>query len=121
MFVRAVLKTTNCSGRMTTKEYFMHDRYPASSVSARYDVVICGAGPVGLFLASELRPAGLAVLVLEQAQDLCSPLKRLPFGMRGLSVPTIEAFYRRGLLNDLVALQSVKKDSGSSIASTAAH
>ena len=63
-----------------------------------YDVVIAGAGPVGLFLACELRLTGLSILVLEQAEDPRSPLKRLPFGMRGLSAPTIEAFYRRGLL-----------------------
>ena len=69
-------------------------------------VVIAGAGPVGLFLACELRLAGLAVLVLEQAEDPRSPLKRLPFGLRGLSVPTIEAFYRRGLLNDITPPQS---------------
>jgi len=68
-----------------------------------YDVVIAGAGPVGLFLACELRLAKLSVLVLEQAEDPRSPLKRLPFGMRGLSVPTIEALYRRRLLNDVVA------------------
>ncbi|QND55844.1 FAD-dependent monooxygenase [Mesorhizobium huakuii] len=66
-----------------------------------YDVVIAGAGPVGLFLACELRLAGLSVLVLEQAESPNSPLKRLPFGMRGLNVPTIEAFHRRGLLDDI--------------------
>jgi len=70
-----------------------------------YDVVIAGAGPVGLFLACELRLAGISVLVLEQTEDPRSPLKRLPFGMRGLSAPTIEAFYRRGLLNDIAAPQ----------------
>ncbi len=32
-----------------------------------HDVVIAGAGPVGLFLACELRLAGVSVLVLEQA------------------------------------------------------
>jgi 2-polyprenyl-6-methoxyphenol hydroxylase-like FAD-dependent oxidoreductase len=79
-----------------------------------YDVVIAGAGPVGLFLACELRLADLSVLVLEQAEDLRSPLKRLPFGMRGLSAPTIEAFYRRGLLNEIA-------DSGGGSASNAAH
>jgi 2-polyprenyl-6-methoxyphenol hydroxylase-like FAD-dependent oxidoreductase len=30
-----------------------------------YDVVIAGGGPVGLFLACELRLAGASVLVLE--------------------------------------------------------
>jgi 2-polyprenyl-6-methoxyphenol hydroxylase-like FAD-dependent oxidoreductase len=85
------------------------------------DVVIAGAGPVGLFLACELRLAGLSVLVLEQADDPRSPLKRLPFGMRGLSVPTIEAFYRRGLLNDIATPQRAKDDQGSGSALTSAH
>ena len=74
----------------------MYNRHPIL-----YDVVIAGAGPVGLLLACELRLAGLSVLVLEQARDLRSPLKRLPFGMRGLSVPTVEALHRRGLLDDI--------------------
>ena len=56
-----------------------------------YDVVIAGAGPVGLFLACELRLAGLSVLALEEAEHPQSPLKRLPFGMRGLTVATLEA------------------------------
>jgi 2-polyprenyl-6-methoxyphenol hydroxylase-like FAD-dependent oxidoreductase len=71
-----------------------------------YDVVIAGAGPVGLFLACELRLADLSVLVLEQAEDPRSPLKRLPFGMRGLSAPTIEAFNRRGLLDEIASARS---------------
>ena len=66
-----------------------------------HDVVIAGAGPVGLFLACELRLAGVSVLVLEEAHDPRSALKQLPFGMRGLSAPTIEALYRRGLLKDV--------------------
>src|ERR1700730_12575950 len=87
-----------------------------------YDVVIAGAGPVGLFLACELRLAHLSVLVLEQADNPRSPFKQLPFGMRGLSVPTIEAFYRRGLLNDIATPQRTKDDPGSSnSASTAPH
>ncbi|AYG64823.1 MULTISPECIES: FAD-dependent monooxygenase [unclassified Rhizobium] len=87
----------------------------------KYDVLIAGGGPVGLFLACELRLADLSVLVLEQAEDPRSPLKRLPFGMRGLSAPTIDAFYRRGLLNDIAALQPTKDGSGGSGASSAAH
>ncbi len=66
-----------------------------------HDVVIAGAGPVGLFLACELRLAGCSVLILEQAQEPRSPLKELPFGLRGLSVPTIESFERRDLLTAL--------------------
>src|SRR3954470_18268181 len=68
-----------------------------------YDVIIAGGGPVGLFLACELRLAKLAVLVLEQAKEPDSPLKRLPFGMRGLWGPSIEAFYRRGLLEPIAS------------------
>jgi 2-polyprenyl-6-methoxyphenol hydroxylase-like FAD-dependent oxidoreductase len=68
-----------------------------------YDVIIAGAGPVGLFLASELRLAQLSVLVLEKLEDPHSPLKRLPFGMRGLWGPSIEAFYRRGLLERIAS------------------
>ncbi|MEW6437341.1 MAG: FAD-dependent oxidoreductase [Pseudomonadota bacterium] len=71
-----------------------------------YDVVIAGAGPVGLFLACELRIAGLSVLVLEQAEQPNSPLKGAPFGLRGLSIPSLEAFYRRGLLDDIRILSA---------------
>lgn len=63
-----------------------------------HDVVIAGAGPVGLFLACELRLAGCSVLIVEQARDPQSPLKGLPFGLRGLSIPTVESLDRRGLL-----------------------
>ncbi len=89
--------------------------------SLTYDVVIAGAGPVGLFLACELRLAGLSVLVLEQVEDPRSPLKRLPFGMRGLSAPTIEAFYRRGLLNEVADPDRAKDDARSSNAAAPAH
>ena len=61
-----------------------------------HDVIIAGAGPVGLFLAGELALARCSVLVLDKAEDPHSPLKRLTFGIRGLSAPTIEALYRRG-------------------------
>ncbi|MCJ2033830.1 FAD-dependent monooxygenase [Methylobacterium sp. J-068] len=64
-----------------------------------HDVVIAGAGPVGLFLACELSLAGCSVVVLERASDPSSPLKHAPFGIRGLSVPTIESLDRRGLLD----------------------
>ena len=66
-----------------------------------HDVIISGAGPVGLFLACELALAKCSVLILEKAEDPHSPLKQLPFGIRGLSAPTIEALYRRGLLKEL--------------------
>lgn len=64
-------------------------------------VIVSGAGPVGLFLAGELALAGCSVLVLEREENPNSPLKRVPFGIRGLSTPTIEALDRRGLLDEL--------------------
>jgi 2-polyprenyl-6-methoxyphenol hydroxylase-like FAD-dependent oxidoreductase len=63
-----------------------------------YDVIIAGAGPVGSFLACELKLAGVSVLVLEKMADPTSPLKGGATGGRGLNIPSIEAFYRRGLL-----------------------
>jgi len=72
-----------------------------SSSSPHYDVIVAGAGPVGLFLACELALARCSVLVLEKAPTAQSPLKHLPFGIRGLSAPGIEALQRRGLLDQL--------------------
>ena len=66
-----------------------------------HDVLIAGAGPVGLFLGCELALGGCSVLVLEKAEDPRSPLKRLPFGLRGLSTISLEACYRRGLLDQV--------------------
>lgn len=73
-----------------------------------YDVIISGAGPVGLFLACELALAKCSVLVLEKAENPHSPLKQLPFGIRGLSAPTIEALYRRRLLEELTLHKRLK-------------
>jgi 2-polyprenyl-6-methoxyphenol hydroxylase-like FAD-dependent oxidoreductase len=70
-------------------------------IQSSYDVVVSGAGPVGLFLACELALARCSVLVLEREADPHSPFKLLPFGVRGLSASTIEALYRRGLLDEL--------------------
>ncbi|MDO7873706.1 FAD-dependent monooxygenase [Hymenobacter sp. ASUV-10] len=66
-----------------------------------YDVIIAGAGPVGLFLAGELALRRCSVLVLEQAESPSSPLKQLPFGVRGLNALSIEALDRRGLFQEL--------------------
>jgi len=81
-----------------------------SPQTTSHDVLIAGAGPVGLFLACELRLAGCSVLVLEQAQEPHNPLKALPFGLRGLSVPTIESLDRRDLLRPIVE-RAVTRDS----------
>lgn len=67
-----------------------------------YDVVIVGAGPVGLFVACELGLAGCSVLVLEREADEPSPWRAMPLGMRGLSAASVEAFYRRGMLRELL-------------------
>ncbi|MFZ6648881.1 FAD-dependent monooxygenase [Undibacterium sp. TJN25] len=73
-----------------------------------HDAIISGAGPVGLFLACELALAKCSVLILEKAENPHSPLKQIPFGIRGLSAPTIDALYRRGLLNELEVPKRVK-------------
>lgn len=73
-----------------------------------YDVIISGAGPVGLFLACELALAKCSVLMLEKVENPHAPLKQLPFGIRGLSAPTIEALYRRGLLQQLEVHKRLK-------------
>ncbi len=73
-----------------------------------HDVIISGAGPVGLFLACELALARCSVLILEKTENPHSPLKQLPFGIRGLSAPTIEALYRRGLLKELEVHKRLK-------------
>ncbi|MCK9684346.1 FAD-dependent monooxygenase [Scleromatobacter humisilvae] len=74
---------------------------PRSS-SRLHDVVVAGAGPVGLFLACELALAGVDVLVLERDERPEAPLNSAPLGLRGLSVATSEALDRRGLLDDLL-------------------
>ena len=83
-----------------------------------HDVVIAGAGPVGLFLACELRLAGVSVLVLERAEDPHSSLKRLPFGMRGLWAPSTDALYRRGMLDDIMMPQAAGIGFGSGASAT---
>ncbi|GAB7035900.1 FAD-dependent monooxygenase [Streptomyces sp. NPDC021749] len=72
-----------------------------------YDVVIVGAGPVGLFLACELGLANCSVLVLEQETELHSERKALPLGLRGLSAASVEAFYRRGMLPQLLSASGI--------------
>ena len=84
------------------------NRNKSTQNSSVYDVIIPGAGPVGLFLACELALAKCSVLMLEKAEDPHSPLKQLPFGIRGLSAPTIEALYRRGLLQELEVHKRLK-------------
>ena len=89
-----------------------------SSHISTYDVLIAGAGPVGLFLACELRLVGVSVLILEQAEGPVSPLKALPFGMRGLSMPTLKAFHQRGLLEEVQVAQHANDAAGATKASS---
>jgi len=72
-----------------------------------HDVVIVGAGPVGLFLACELGLAGGSVLVLEREPEGASPWKVDPLGMRGLSGVSAGAFDRRGMLPALLSASGV--------------
>ncbi|MEU6262677.1 FAD-dependent monooxygenase [Saccharopolyspora shandongensis] len=76
------------------------------------DVVIAGAGPVGLFLACELGLAGCSVLVLDREPESRSPWRADPLGMRGLSATSVEAFYRRGMLHPLLTASGVHDDPG---------
>ncbi|OKL60869.1 hypothetical protein UA08_03360 [Talaromyces atroroseus] len=73
----------------------------ARSIDNFYDVIIAGAGPVGLLLACELAMARTSVLVLEREAKFESRWKTQPLGMRGLSTLSVEIFYRRGLLGKL--------------------
>ncbi|RJO70973.1 FAD-dependent oxidoreductase [Nocardia panacis] len=66
-----------------------------------FDVVVAGAGPVGLMLACELRLGGASVLVVER---LTEPDPTVKAG--GITVPTAQAFYRRGLLPELLRVQA---------------
>lgn len=86
-----------------------------------YDVIISGAGPVGLFLACELALAKCSVLILEKMENPNSPLKRLPFGIRGLSAPTIEALDRRGLLKELELHKRMKNPHSTSVSGPGPH
>jgi glycine/D-amino acid oxidase-like deaminating enzyme len=63
------------------------------------DVVVVGAGPVGLFLAAELALGGLRVTVLDRDPDpAAQPIKQGEMGARSLNAPSVHALRRRGLL-----------------------
>jgi 2-polyprenyl-6-methoxyphenol hydroxylase-like FAD-dependent oxidoreductase len=52
--------------------------------------------------------AKCSILVLEKAENPHSSLKRLPFGLRGLNSLSVEALYRRGLLEQLEVPKRLK-------------
>ena len=58
----------------------------------RTDVVVVGAGPVGLLLAAELRLGGASVTVLERLTGIDQTIKA-----GAINLPTAEIFQRRGL------------------------
>jgi 2-polyprenyl-6-methoxyphenol hydroxylase-like FAD-dependent oxidoreductase len=65
-----------------------------------YDVVIAGAGPVGLMLACELSLAGIRIVVVER---LTEPDPTIKAGV--VNRPTADAFCRRGMLPELASAQ----------------
>jgi len=98
----------------------MSDFIPTSNDTSTVDVLIAGAGPVGLFLACELALARVRVRVLERAPDPASPLKAPPLGTRGLSIATAEALHRRGLLDELLAAAAASRTAAGVVAQAAA-
>ncbi|MGA5729587.1 FAD-dependent monooxygenase [Streptomyces seoulensis] len=69
-------------------------------VKTDVDVIVAGAGPVGLTLAAELALAGVSVRVLER-RDVPDPATRA----QSINVPTAQALARRGLLPALEEIQ----------------
>jgi 2-polyprenyl-6-methoxyphenol hydroxylase-like FAD-dependent oxidoreductase len=65
-----------------------------------YDVLVAGAGPVGLMLATELRLAGVRVLVVERRTEIDTTSKAA-----AINLAAAEAFDRRGLLAAVRAAQ----------------
>ena len=67
-----------------------------------YDVVIAGAGPIGLFLACELRAHGIRTVVVERRRSIDPTLKAGAVSGRGADVLT-----RRGIVELLGDLPSI--------------
>jgi 2-polyprenyl-6-methoxyphenol hydroxylase-like FAD-dependent oxidoreductase len=67
------------------------------------DVVVAGAGPVGLLLAGELAGAGVRVLVVERGSAEPQPLKEGEMGGRSINAPSASAMFQRGLLEEVRA------------------
>jgi 2-polyprenyl-6-methoxyphenol hydroxylase-like FAD-dependent oxidoreductase len=62
------------------------------------DVIVAGGGPVGLFLAAELRLAGVDVIVIER---LPKPDPAKNAGDRGIQVRSLQTLALRGLLTSI--------------------
>nr|WP_323336201.1 FAD-dependent monooxygenase [Amycolatopsis sp., V23-08] len=65
-----------------------------------YDVLVAGAGPVGLLLATELALAGIRVVVAERRTEPDTAPKAA-----GINTASAEIFERRGLLPAIEAAQ----------------
>jgi 2-polyprenyl-6-methoxyphenol hydroxylase-like FAD-dependent oxidoreductase len=77
------------------------------------DVIVVGAGPVGLFLAAELELAGVEPLILERLPAPSEETKA-----RGLGALATEALWRRGLGDqlaeaDVAGTKDLARDHGS--------
>jgi 2-polyprenyl-6-methoxyphenol hydroxylase-like FAD-dependent oxidoreductase len=64
-----------------------------------YDVLVVGAGPVGLMLATELQLAGARVLVVERREEVDTAVKA-----EGINTVSAEILERRGLLPGVEAV-----------------
>lgn len=62
-----------------------------TDTNTNYDVVIAGAGPIGLLLACELRLGGARVLVAERLAEVDETVKA-----GGINTLTAVGLYRRG-------------------------
>ncbi|KAJ5936810.1 hypothetical protein N7466_003260 [Penicillium verhagenii] len=101
-------------------------RQAPESVTPNYDVLIAGAGPVGLLLATELKlqSPGARVLVLERRASYDTAIKA-----GGINTASLEMLERRGLLPAIKAVSTpffsgAKKDMGgkkSAFASSVGH
>lgn len=70
----------------------------ADRVERTERVVVCGAGPTGVFLALTLARAGVAVLLLEKGDDLSAESRASTF-----HPPTLELLDELGVAEDVVA------------------
>ena len=75
------------------------------STKMDYDVLVVGAGPVGLMLATELQLAGVRVVVVERRTELDTELKA-----GAINTASAEDFERRGLLPALEAMEGQQGD-----------